>query len=46
MSVTIIKELIELMKHTVMNLVIAYFYIVLLYGIKSQLCAINFAQVQ
>lgn len=45
MSVTIIKELIELMKHTVMNLVIAYFYIVL-YGIEAQLCAMNFVQMK
>lgn len=46
MSVTIIKQLIELMRHTVMNLVIEYFYIILLYGIESQLYAINFAQVK
>lgn len=46
MSATFIKELIELMKHTVMNLVIAYFYIVLLYGIESQLCAGNSAQMK
>lgn len=45
MSLTIIKELIELMKHTVMNLVIAYLCIVLLCGNESQLCAMNFAQV-
>lgn len=46
MSVTIIKQLIELMIHTVKNLVIAYFYIILLYGIESQLYAMNFAQVK
>lgn len=46
MSVTIIRQLIELMRHTVMNLVIAYFYIILLYGIESQLYALNFAQVK
>lgn len=46
MSVTIIKQLIELMRHTVMNLVIAYFYIILLYGIESQLYALSFPQVK
>lgn len=46
MSVTIIKQLTELMRHTVMNLVIAYFYIILLYGIQSQLYALSFAQVK
>lgn len=45
MSVTIIKQLIELMRHTVMNLVIAYFYIILC-GIESQLYAMSFAQVK
>lgn len=46
MSVTIIKQLIELMTHTVTNLVISYFYIILLCGIESQLYAMNFAQVK
>lgn len=46
MSVTIIKRLIELMRHTVMNLVIEYFYIILLYEIESQLYAMKFAQVK
>lgn len=46
MSVTIIKQLTELMRHTVMNLLIACFYIILLYGIESQLYAMSFAQVK
>lgn len=46
MSVTIIKWLIELMRRTVMNLVIQYSYIVLLYEIESQLYAMKFAQVK
>lgn len=46
MSVTIIKRLIELMRHTVMNLVIEYFYITLFYEIESQLYAMKFAQVK
>lgn len=46
MSVTIIKRLIELMRHTVMNLVIEYFYITFFYEIESQLYAMKFAQVK